>query len=343
MNYKTPRALEQAVKEAVKKSGRDVNKGITGFYHDRFLCRVFAAEEPAFILKGGQSMLAKVPDARETRDIDLLGRTADLDRALDELKSAAAIDLDDFVEFRFRDAVPTDTSQDYREGYTVRFDTWLGGTKHVGVISVDLVVDPMPLEEYEVLSPAARLDVPGLKTFDYVANTPATRVAEKTCAVMQRYATGPSSRVKDLADLVTSMLNERIDAAPRATQHRYRRERRGLLRGNDHARDRQGDAHGRARSDSDRRYGEYVPANLRPARFVPHRHARAGRRAAQRDHVSRRGQRVARAGCRARGSEDCSSSRMSKPSAPCSGAILPVLRAEIVPCDSRTYVLYCTW
>lgn len=212
MNYKTPRALEQAVKEAVKKSGRDVNKGITGFYHDRFLCRVFAAEEPAFILKGGQSMLAKVPDARETRDIDLLGRTADLDRALDELKSAAAIDLDDFVEFRFRDAVPTDTSQDYREGYTVRFDTWLGGTKHVGVISVDLVVDPMPLEEYEVLSPAARLDVPGLKTFDYVANTPATRVAEKTCAVMQRYATGPSSRVKDLADLVTSMLNERIDA-----------------------------------------------------------------------------------------------------------------------------------
>jgi len=37
-------------------------------------------------------------------------------------------------------------------------------------------------------------------------------VAEKACAVMQTYATGQSSRVKDLADLVTSMLNESVDA-----------------------------------------------------------------------------------------------------------------------------------
>ena len=45
-----------------------------------------------------------------------------------------------------------------------------------------------------------------------IANTPETRIAEKVCAVMQTYATGPSSRVKDLADLATSMLNERVDA-----------------------------------------------------------------------------------------------------------------------------------
>ena len=38
-------------------------------------------------------MLAKIPDARETRDVDLLGRTPDLDEALSELKEAAAIDL----------------------------------------------------------------------------------------------------------------------------------------------------------------------------------------------------------------------------------------------------------
>ena len=213
MRYKTPKALEQAVKAAAKKSGRDTNKAIAGFYHDRFLCRVFAADEPAFVLKGGQSMLAKVPNARETRDVDLLGRTTDLDEALEELKRTAATDLGDFVEFRFRDAVPTDTSQDYRKGYTATFDTWLGGTKRVGAVSVDLVVDPTPPEEFEVLDPVTRLDIEGLAYFDYVANTPETRVAEKTCAVMQEYATGPSSRVKDLADLATSMLNERIDAA----------------------------------------------------------------------------------------------------------------------------------
>ena len=90
MKYTTPRALEQAVKTAASKSGADTNKAISRFYHDRFLCRVFAADEPAFVLKGGQSMLAKIPSARETRDVYLLGRTSDLDEALAELKRAAA-------------------------------------------------------------------------------------------------------------------------------------------------------------------------------------------------------------------------------------------------------------
>ena len=211
MRYKTPKALEQAVKAAAVKSDRDTSRAIAGFYHDRFLCRLFSADEPAFVLKGGQSMLAKIPDARETRDVDLLGRTPDLDEALFDLKEAAAVDLGDFIEFRFRNAVPTDTSQDYREGYTVTFDTWLGGTKRIGAVSVDLVVDPAPPADFEILTPASRLDVAGLACFDYVTNTPETRVAEKVCATMQTYAAGPSSRVKDLADLVTSMLNESVD------------------------------------------------------------------------------------------------------------------------------------
>lgn len=212
MKYRTPRALEQAVKAAAKRSGRDANKAIKGFYHDRLLCRVFSLEEPAFVLKGGQSMLAKIRDARETKDIDLLGRTLDLDEALEELKAAAAIDLGDYLEYRFHDARPADTSQDYREGYTARFDVWLGGTKRIETVSVDLVVDPIAPSETESLTPVGRLDVEGLLVFDYIANTAETRVAEKVCATMQTYATGPSSRVKDLVDLVTSMLNEEVDA-----------------------------------------------------------------------------------------------------------------------------------
>ena len=72
MRYKTPKALEQAVKAVAVKSDRDTSRAIAGFYHDRFLCRVFSADEPAFVLKGGQSMLAKIPNARETRDVGLV-------------------------------------------------------------------------------------------------------------------------------------------------------------------------------------------------------------------------------------------------------------------------------
>lgn len=210
--YKTYRAMEQAVKAAAKASGRDVNKIIQAFYHDRFLCRVFSADNPSFILKGGQSMLARIPNARETRDIDLIGRTSDIDEALEELIDAASTDLGDFVEFRFASKRPTDTSQDYREGYTVTFETWLGGTSKKGTVSIDLVVDALPPDEFDVVVPVSRVEIDGVKTFSYLTNTSENRIAEKVCATMQDYNGHPSSRVKDLADLVASMLNEKVDA-----------------------------------------------------------------------------------------------------------------------------------
>lgn len=210
--YKTYRAMEQAVKAAAKASGRDVNKAIQAFYHDRFLCRVFSADSPGFILKGGQSMLARIPNARETRDIDLIGRTSDIDVALEELIDAASVDLDDFIEFRFASKRPTDTSQDYREGYTVTFETWLGGTSRKGTISIDLVVDALPPVDFDIVTPVSRIEIDGIKTFNYLTNTAENRIAEKSCATMQDYNGRSSSRVKDLVDLVTSMLNEKVDA-----------------------------------------------------------------------------------------------------------------------------------
>ena len=211
--YKTYRAMEQAVKAAAKTSGRDVNKSIQAFYHDRFLCRVFSADNPSFILKGGQSMLARIPYTRETRDIDLIGRTSNIDEALEELIEAASTDLDDFIEFRFASKRPTDTSQDYREGYTVTFETWLGGISKKGTVSIDLVVDTLPPEEFDVVAPVSRIEIDGIKTFNYLTNTSENRIAEKVCATMQDYNGRPSSRVKDLVDLVTSMLNEKVDAS----------------------------------------------------------------------------------------------------------------------------------
>jgi hypothetical protein len=212
MRYKSPTAFEQAVKAAARKSGRDVGKAIAAFWRDRLLCRVFSTPEPEFVLKGGQGMLAKIPDARETRDIDLLGTTTDLDQALDELKSLAARDLGDFVEFRFEGARPTDTSQDYRTGYTATFGVWLGGTAKRGTVSVDLVVDTVPPEDYDLIESVSSLHIEGLETHPYAVTKPASRVAEKVGATMQGYDGRPSSRVKDLADLVKTMLTEDVDA-----------------------------------------------------------------------------------------------------------------------------------
>ena len=70
MRYKTPAAPEMAIKEAAKKSPLDTNRAIAGFYFHRLLCRVFSDPDSPFILKGGQSVLARnlperfqIPDA----------------------------------------------------------------------------------------------------------------------------------------------------------------------------------------------------------------------------------------------------------------------------------------
>ena len=104
--YRTAEALGMAVKSAARKSPLDTSMAIRGFYYDRFLCRVFSEDEPAFILKGGQGMLARTTSARSTTDVDLLYRKTDINEAVELLKRIAAIDLGDYMEFRFKSIAP---------------------------------------------------------------------------------------------------------------------------------------------------------------------------------------------------------------------------------------------
>lgn len=100
MKYKTPAALEMAVRDAARQSPMDTNRAITGFYFHRLLCRVFSEDNGRFVLKGGQSVLARTFDARVTRDIDLVAQEESLEEAVADLVQAASIDLDDFYSRR---------------------------------------------------------------------------------------------------------------------------------------------------------------------------------------------------------------------------------------------------
>ena len=51
MRYRTPAALEMAVKAAAKASPLDTNLAISGFYFHRLLCRVFSEKDRKFVLK----------------------------------------------------------------------------------------------------------------------------------------------------------------------------------------------------------------------------------------------------------------------------------------------------
>ncbi|OUP10053.1 nucleotidyl transferase AbiEii/AbiGii toxin family protein [Collinsella sp. An2] len=124
--YSSAQALEQAVKAAARRTPRDTGREIAGFYRDRLLCRIFSEPHPRFVLKGGQSQLARRADARETKDIDLVDVAVEIDQALEDLKELASIDLHDFIDFRFYRACAIPVSQEYRTGMRVEFIPVLG-------------------------------------------------------------------------------------------------------------------------------------------------------------------------------------------------------------------------
>ena len=100
------------------------------------------------------------------------------------------------------------------------FETWLGGISQKGVISIDLVVDALPPEEFDIVAPVSRIEIDGVKTFSYLTNTAENRIADGH----------PSSRVKDLADLITSMINEEVDADKLSRLISTERRLRGINR-----------------------------------------------------------------------------------------------------------------
>ena len=199
-----------AVTAAARKSGMDVGHAVTGFYFHRLLCRIFSVPDSPFLLKGGQSMLARTPSARATRDIDLLAQGTDLDEALSELRRLASLDLGDFVRFEFAGSKPIKAEDDYRSGLKVTFVPLLGA-RRLQLVSVDLVIDQIPCGEPEVLTPADRIEIEGVPVFDYRVYPIANSVADKLCGIIEMHDGRPSSRVKDLVDLLVYATNQNLD------------------------------------------------------------------------------------------------------------------------------------
>jgi hypothetical protein len=105
--YQDWTAVSQAMKSVAQvefrsgASSHDVGARLVEARLDRFLCRVFAESEPSeWLLKGGSALLARVADARPTKDLDLLASSArDLDDAVRSLVAIGQQDLGDHLRF----------------------------------------------------------------------------------------------------------------------------------------------------------------------------------------------------------------------------------------------------
>ena len=201
MNYQTPAAIESAIKEAAKQSSLDTNRAIILFWWDRFLARVFSESQTEFVLKGGVSLLARM-STRYTKDIDLAADEQNIEKAQQRLCELASVDLDDFFHFELATVEDIKVEDDYRDGKKLIFDVLIGRQKR-GSFRVDLVVGCAPVGQIEEVIPAHQLAIKGLSPTKYLLYPLVDTIADKVNATMSAYPDGkPSSRVKDLVDLV---------------------------------------------------------------------------------------------------------------------------------------------
>lgn len=209
--YKTPAEFDRALKKAAKAADGDTGERYRQALRDRFLCRVFADPGERFVLKGGSGMLARVPNARTTRDADFALRKKEApDKIVATLEDLLAADMGDFCRFELTGREESMDDNGYSRLLKLRYATYIGDEEKDPVL-VDLSLDCELMLPPDKITPANRLDVPDVIMHDYCVYSVADQLADKMCAIMERQRGGwASSRMKDLTDVVTYALSQRF-------------------------------------------------------------------------------------------------------------------------------------
>jgi len=202
------RALSDLTARAAASSPYKVPQLRRHFAYSRLLARVFTHQPGLWVLKGAAGLLARLPGrARHSIDIDLYfgGRVG---AVLDALREAAAQDLGDFFTF---DVERGTALAGAAQGVQLRVTAYLGD-KVFERFRVDVVVASNMTAEPEPAPPLEPVRIPGLPQVPYRVYPIADQVADKVAAMAGSYAGRPSSRYRDLVDLVLIATTQIIDA-----------------------------------------------------------------------------------------------------------------------------------
>lgn len=226
------RAVADRARATAKVTGIPANELVRRFVYDRFLSRVFADPTSPWVLKGGTAVLARVNDARHSKDVDLLRSLGSIDEALDALRTAVTIDLADHFRFAIAAVRPAGGTAQQPDvtGYRIRIDAYCG-PRRCETFGVDLVTGSLMTTEPEAVRSTLPLEVPGVPGPTVRAYPVVDHIADKLAATEATYADGSrSSRVRDLVDLIVFARTQTVDGEDLHTAIAAERLRRGLPR-----------------------------------------------------------------------------------------------------------------
>jgi hypothetical protein len=193
--------------------------------YDRLLERLYLVDQ-GWIVKGATALLARDIGVRATIDIDVY-REAAQDVAEAELRAAAANDIGDWFAFEIgAGRSVADAAVGVRFPVTAYIGTTVWASFHVDLVGSDLRMTGEP----EAVPPLARVVMPDVDQHGYRAYPLVDHVADKVAAMFELHgqASAPSTRYKDLVDIVAIVISASIDAGPQLAALNSEADRRGI-------------------------------------------------------------------------------------------------------------------
>ncbi len=227
--YASPAAFRRALTDKLKAVERDSKWTLPQLQrqiaYDRLLERLYAVDE-GWVLKGATALLARDLGVRASIDIDVF-RAVALEVADRELREAAALDLGDWFVF---EAGAVREVGDGATGLRVPIRALVGPTDwaafHVDLVGNEVTMTGAP----EQMPALARVMMPDVEQRGYRVYPLVDHVADKIAATFDRYgkARAPSTRYKDLIDLVAIARAAAVEAEGQIVALHSEAERRSV-------------------------------------------------------------------------------------------------------------------
>lgn len=213
--YTTPAAFRRALTDRLRTLAGDSRWTLPQLQrhvaYDRLLERLYSLDD-GWVVKGATALMARDLGTRGTLDIDVY-REMSLAVAEADLRHAAGADIGDWFRFEVGTAAPVGPVG-VRLPITSAIGTTTWAGFHVDLIGAGLRMTGQP----EHVPPLARDAIPGVAQHGYQAYPLIDHVADKVAATYERYgaANMPSTRYRDLVDLVSIVRGASVPAAAQA-------------------------------------------------------------------------------------------------------------------------------
>ena len=226
--YASPEAARRAVTDRLKIQAAHSPWALADlqrqYAYDQLIERLYRVDG-GWVIKGATALLARRVSVRHTIDLDVYraGAIAETERLLRE---AAALDIGDWMTFEIGAAVQIHASG--AQAARAKVETFIG-VRLWSAFQVDLVAEGIELTgRPDPVHPLTDIEILTSPRKTWQAYPLVDHIADKVCAILERHQGLPSTRYKDLVDLVAIVHHTTVAASLQREALVKEGRRRGL-------------------------------------------------------------------------------------------------------------------